>query len=70
MSLDVAGAKRAVESHVGEPLGMKLFGLEALESLRLEKSYRAIKRELNTEITLQNVNNFGHAIAVIFELFL
>jgi dimethylglycine dehydrogenase len=36
---------------VGEPLGMKLFGLEALESLRLEKSYRAIRRELNTEIT-------------------
>ena len=33
----------------GEPQGMKLFGAEALESLRLEKSYRAINRELTKD---------------------
>jgi dimethylglycine dehydrogenase len=31
---------------VGERYGIKLFGLEALESLRLDKSYRTIGREL------------------------
>lgn len=35
----------------GEPLGMKLFGAEALESLRLDKSYRAIHRELARDVT-------------------
>ncbi len=35
----------------GEAHGLKLFGLEAFESLRLEKSYRAIGRELTTDIT-------------------
>lgn len=35
----------------GEPHGLKLFGLEALESMRLDKSYRAIGRDLNAEIT-------------------
>jgi dimethylglycine dehydrogenase len=35
----------------GEPLGMKLFGAEALESMRLEKSYRAIHRELARDVT-------------------
>lgn len=35
----------------GEPHGLKLFGSEALESLRLEKSYRAIHRELAQDIT-------------------
>lgn len=35
----------------GEPHGMKLFGAEALESMRLEKSYRAINRELAKDIT-------------------
>ena len=35
----------------GKPYGMKLFGSEALESLRLEKSYRAINRELAKDIT-------------------
>jgi dimethylglycine dehydrogenase len=35
----------------GEPHGMKLFGAEALESLRLEKSYRAIHRELARDVT-------------------
>ncbi len=35
----------------GEPLGMKLFGAEALESLRLDKSYRAINRELTKDAT-------------------
>lgn len=35
----------------GEPHGMRLFGLEALESLRLEKSYAAIRRELRPDIT-------------------
>ncbi len=35
----------------GEPHGMKLFGLEALESLRLEKSYRAFRRELAPDIS-------------------
>lgn len=35
----------------GEPLGMKLFGAEALESLRLEKSYRAINRELTKDVS-------------------
>lgn len=33
----------------GEPHGMRLFGAEALESLRLEKSYRAINRELTKD---------------------
>ncbi len=35
----------------GEPHGMKLFGLEAIESLRLDKSYRAIRRELACDIS-------------------
>jgi dimethylglycine dehydrogenase len=35
----------------GEPRGLKLFGTEALESMRLEKSYRAINRELARDIT-------------------
>jgi dimethylglycine dehydrogenase len=35
----------------GEPHGLKLFGAEALESMRLEKSYRAINRELARDIT-------------------
>lgn len=35
----------------GQPHGMKLFGAEALESLRLEKSYRAIHRELARDLT-------------------
>ncbi|MCU9850344.1 FAD-dependent oxidoreductase [Defluviimonas sp. WL0024] len=35
----------------GEPRGMKLFGVEALESMRLEKSYRAIWRELRPDIS-------------------
>jgi len=35
----------------GEPLGLKLVGLQALESLRLEKSYRAMYRDMNTELT-------------------
>jgi dimethylglycine dehydrogenase len=35
----------------GEPLGMKLFGGEALESMRLDKSYRAIHRELARDLT-------------------
>lgn len=35
----------------GEPFGMKLFGSEALESLRLDKSYRAINRELAKDVT-------------------
>ena len=35
----------------GEPLGMKLFGAEALESMRLDKSYRAINRELARDVT-------------------
>lgn len=33
----------------GEPFSMRLFGAEALESLRLEKSYRAINRELTRD---------------------
>lgn len=35
----------------GEPHGMKLFGLEAIESLRLDKGYRAIRRELAPDIS-------------------
>lgn len=35
----------------GAPHGMKLFGLEAMESLRLDKSHRAIGRELAPDIT-------------------
>ncbi|MDX8496259.1 FAD-dependent oxidoreductase [Mesorhizobium sp. VK22B] len=35
----------------GERYGMKPFGAEALESLRLEKSYRAIHRELARDLT-------------------
>ena len=35
----------------GEPHGLKLFGSEALESMRLDKSYRAINRELAKDIT-------------------
>lgn len=35
----------------GEPHGMRLFGAEALESLRLEKSYRAINRELTRDVS-------------------
>lgn len=35
----------------GAPHGMKLFGAEALESMRLEKSYRAIHRELARDVT-------------------
>src|SRR5260221_11553901 len=33
----------------GEPHGLTLFGAEALESLRLDKSYRAINRELTKD---------------------
>jgi len=35
----------------GEPQGLKLFGSEALESMRLDKSYRAINRELAKDVT-------------------
>lgn len=35
----------------GAAHGMKLFGLEAIESLRLDKSYRAIRRELAPDIS-------------------
>lgn len=34
-----------------EPQGMRLFGLEAIESLRLDKGYRAIRRELAPDIS-------------------
>jgi dimethylglycine dehydrogenase len=37
--------------NAGEPHGMKLFGIEAIESLRLEKSYRAFHRELAPDIS-------------------
>lgn len=35
----------------GEPLGLKPVGTQALESLRLEKSYRAMFRDMNGELT-------------------
>lgn len=35
----------------GEPLGLKPVGTMALESLRLEKSYRAMYRDMNGELT-------------------
>ncbi|WP_411037310.1 GcvT family protein [Shinella sp. BYT-45] len=35
----------------GEPHGLRLVGLHALESLRLEKSYRAMYRDMNPELT-------------------
>jgi dimethylglycine dehydrogenase len=35
----------------GEPHGLRLVGLYALESLRLEKSYRAMYRDMNPELT-------------------
>lgn len=35
----------------GEPHGLRLVGLSALESLRLEKSYRAMYRDMNPELT-------------------
>jgi dimethylglycine dehydrogenase len=34
---------------VGRPLGLKPFGIRAMESMRLEKSYRLIPRELSIE---------------------
>jgi dimethylglycine dehydrogenase len=33
----------------GEPLGLKPFGMKAMDSLRLEKSYRLVGREMSTE---------------------
>jgi dimethylglycine dehydrogenase len=35
----------------GDSFGLKLFGTEALESMRLDKSYRAIHRELARDVT-------------------
>ncbi len=35
----------------GEPLGLRPVGTMALESLRLEKSYRAMFRDMNSELT-------------------
>lgn len=35
----------------GEAHGLRLVGTQALESLRLEKSYRAMFRDMNTELT-------------------
>jgi dimethylglycine dehydrogenase len=35
----------------GEAHGLRLIGLQALESLRLEKSYRAMYRDMNPELT-------------------
>ncbi|WP_286181355.1 aminomethyltransferase family protein, partial [Rhizobium sp. ICMP 5592] len=35
----------------GGPHGLRLIGLQALESLRLEKSYRAMYRDMNPELT-------------------
>ncbi|MDF1749567.1 MAG: FAD-dependent oxidoreductase [Alphaproteobacteria bacterium] len=35
----------------GEPHGLRLIGYHALESLRLEKSYRAMYLDINTELT-------------------
>jgi dimethylglycine dehydrogenase len=37
--------------NIGGKLGLELVGLRALESLRLEKSYRAMYRDMNTEYT-------------------
>ncbi len=36
----------------GEPLGLKRFGMYALDSLRLEKSYRTWKGDLSTDYTI------------------
>jgi dimethylglycine dehydrogenase len=36
----------------GEPMGLKRFGMYALDSLRLEKSYRAWKGDLSTDYTI------------------
>ena len=36
----------------GEPLGIRDFGVYALESLRLEKGYRSWKQDLSTDFTL------------------
>jgi dimethylglycine dehydrogenase len=33
----------------GKPLGLKPFGIKAMDSLRLEKSYRLVGREMSTE---------------------
>ncbi len=35
--------------HAGDPLGMRLFGSEAVDSMRLEKGYRHWKADLITE---------------------
>jgi len=35
----------------GEAFGIRLVGFRAIESLRLEKSYRSIYRDMNTELT-------------------
>ncbi|CAN7364537.1 FAD-dependent oxidoreductase [Mesorhizobium amorphae] len=40
----------------GEPHGLRLIGLHALESLRLEKSYRAMYRDMNPELSAWESN--------------
>lgn len=37
--------------HAGDAHGLRLVGYQALESLRLEKSYRAMYRDMNPELT-------------------
>jgi dimethylglycine dehydrogenase len=40
----------------GAPHGLRLIGLHALEALRLEKSYRAMYRDMNPELTAWESN--------------
>jgi dimethylglycine dehydrogenase len=47
----LAGAYETIW-RAGEPLGIRDFGIYALESLRLEKGYRSWKQDLSTDFTM------------------
>ncbi len=48
---DMAGVHAAL-AEAGAPLGLKPFGMFALDSLRIEKGYRAWKGDLSTDYTM------------------
>ncbi|GAB4230634.1 MAG: hypothetical protein Tsb0032_37010 [Kiloniellaceae bacterium] len=51
-AMDAMPEIHAALTEAGAPLGLKPFGMFALDSLRLEKGYRAWKGDLSTDYTL------------------
>ena len=47
----------------GAPFGIKPFGVRAMDSLRLEKSYKLVGRELSIEYAALNPASIGSSIS-------